>query len=227
LNTEVKKLSRVNGSFELEVSGEQPIKVDAVILAIPSFIAAQLLQDEAPKAAKRLDAIRYVSTGTISLAYRSEDVDLLKGFGLVIPRSEDRSINAVTLTSTKFDRRAPEDHVLLRVFFGGSRSPRMMDLDDTELTSVVRGELKTLLGIEAEPIFHRIYRWHRANPQYDVGHLDHVEEIEAALPEGLYVTGSPYRGVGLPDCVHQGQQTATRVLSEITQQEKEPAQITG
>jgi oxygen-dependent protoporphyrinogen oxidase len=102
-----------------------------------------------------------------------------------------------------------------------------MDLDDTELTSVVRGELKTLLGIEAEPIFHRIYRWHRANPQYDVGHLDHVEEIEAALPEGLYVTGSPYRGVGLPDCVHQGQQTATRVLSEITQQEKEPAQITG
>jgi oxygen-dependent protoporphyrinogen oxidase len=215
LNSEVKSLRRINGGFGLEVSGGSPIEADAVVLAIPSFIAAHLLQDEAPDTASRLGAIRYVSTGTISMAYRGEDIDLLKGFGLVIPRSEKRAINAVTLTSTKFDNRAPEGYVLIRVFFGGSRSPHMMDLEDKELVSVVRDELKVLLGIEAKPIFHRIYRWNRANPQYDVGHLEQVEEIESALPGGLYVTGSPYRGIGLPDCVHQGQQTAARILSEI------------
>jgi oxygen-dependent protoporphyrinogen oxidase len=223
LNTEVHGLRRVDGGFELEISGDSPIAADALVLAVPSFIAARLLQDETPAAARGLEAIRYVSTGTISLAYRSEDIDLLNGFGLVIPRSEDRAINAVTLTSTKFDHRAPAGHVLLRVFFGGSRSPHMMDRDDEELVAIVRDELRALLGIEAKPIFHRIYRWHRANPQYDVGHLQLIEQIEAALPGGLYVTGSPYRGIGLPDCVHQGQQTAARILSEIIQKQPETA----
>ena len=136
----------------------------------------------------------------------------LKGFGLVIPRSEDRSINAVTFSSIKFDHRAPNGEVLLRVFFGGSRSPQTMDLSDTQVLSVVRSELKALLDIDAKPIFHRIYRWHRANPQYDVGHLDQIASIEKNLPTGLYVTGSPYRGIGLPDCVHQGRQTASKIL---------------
>jgi len=223
LNSEVSSLRRFNGGFGLEVSGGSPIEADAVVLAIPSFIAAHLLQDEAPDTARRLGEIRYVSTGTISMAFRGEDIDLLKGFGLVIPRSEDRAINAVTLTSTKFDNRAPEGYVLIRVFFGGSRSPHMMDLEDKELVSVVRDELKVLLGIEAKSIFHRIYRWNRANPQYDVGHLEQIEEIESALPGGLYVTGSPYRGIGLPDCVHQGQQTAARILSEIASKVPETA----
>lgn len=99
----------------------------------------------------------------------------------------------------------------------------MMDLDDENVLSIVRGELKAILGIESDPVFHRIFRWHRANPQYDVGHLALVDDIEAALPAGLYVTGSPYRGIGLPDCVHQGQQTAARILAERLLPTSEPA----
>ena len=72
-----------------------------------------------------------------------------------------------------------------------------------------------LLGIAAEPLFHRIYRWRRSNPQYDVGHLERVAAIEAALPAGVYVTGSPYRGVGIPDCVKQGQETAAQMAERI------------
>jgi oxygen-dependent protoporphyrinogen oxidase len=103
----------------------------------------------------------------------------------------------------------------MRAFFGGSRSPQSMALDDDVLLTVVRKELKAILGIEAPPLFRRIYRWHRANPQYDVGHLDRVDAIDDALPDGIFVTGSPYRGVGMPDCVHQAQQTATRVVTQI------------
>jgi oxygen-dependent protoporphyrinogen oxidase len=170
-----------------------------------------------PQAAAGLDRIRYVSTGTISIAYRHQDVDLLDGFGLVIPRSEERLINAVTITSTKFDQRAPAGHVLLRAFFGGSRNPEMMDLDDDGLKTIVLNELQSLLGIDAQPLFCRVYHWRRANPQYDVGHLELVEAIEEALPTGVYVTGSPYRGIGIPDCVHQGQQTAERLVNELVE----------
>ena len=62
---------------------------------------------------------------------------------------------------------------------------------------------------------HRIYRWHKANPPYDVGHLERVDRLEAALPAGLYLTGSPYRGVGIPDCANQAQQTVKRLLEHV------------
>lgn len=215
LNSAVNELERRDDHYRLTLSDGNHLEADAVILAVPSYIAAQIIQPLAPDAAAGLENIRYVSTGTISLAFRRKDVDLLKGFGLVIPRSEQRLVNAVTLTSTKFDHRAPDDHVLLRVFFGGSRHPQMMDIEDNDLLAIVLGELKELLGIEARPVFHRIYRWQRANPQYDVGHLERVADIEEALPAGIHVTGSPYRGIGIPDCVHQGQQTANQVIKQL------------
>jgi oxygen-dependent protoporphyrinogen oxidase len=91
-----------------------------------------------------------------------------------------------------------------------------MQLDDEELLAVVRKELRSIMGVAKEPLFHRIYRWERANPQYDVEHLRRVEAVEAVLPQGVWVTGSPYRGVGLPDCVHQSQLTAIRVIDQLT-----------
>ena len=214
LETTVERVTRNDDGYTLALHDGGELAADAVILAVPAYVAARLVQDEAPEAARLLRRIRYVSTGTISLAFRAAEVNHpLDGFGLVIPRSERRPINALTWTSTKFDERAPEGYVLLRAFFGGSRNPQMMKAGDKELLTVVRSELKALLGIDARPIFHRIYRWHRANPQYDVGHLKRVRAIEAALPDHLYVTGSPYRGIGIPDCVHQAQQTVTDLIA--------------
>lgn len=204
--------------FNLKLNDGSTLAAGAVVLAVPAFVAAHLLADLAPEAAAALNEIRYVSTGTVSLGYRRVDVNHpLDGFGIVIPRSEQRRINAITWTSTKFDRRAPHGHALLRVFFGGSRTPDMMEVDDAELLRTVRRELREIMKLDAEPLFHRIYRWPRSNPQYDVGHLDRVAAIEAALPAGLYVTGSPYRGIGIPDCVHQGQETARKALERIRQ----------
>jgi oxygen-dependent protoporphyrinogen oxidase len=197
------------------------LEADAIVLAIPAFQSAELIHGLSAEAAQKLRAIRYVSTGTISMAFRQEELGRLKGFGLVIPRSQKRAINAVTFSSNKFNHRAPAGYGLLRVFFGGSRSPEMMDLDDSELTSVVERELRELLGIEATPLFQRIYRWHQANPQYDVGHLSHIDALEKELPGGIFVTGSPYRGIGIPDCIHQGQQAADKVLVHLAPDSQE------
>ena len=91
----------------------------------------------------------------------------------------------------------------------------MVDKSDADVVRIVRSELAALMDISSEPVFHLIYRWHNANPQYDKGHLSHIGAIEAALPTGLYVTGSPYRGIGIPDCVHQAQQTAGKVIGHL------------
>jgi oxygen-dependent protoporphyrinogen oxidase len=214
LKTGVEHIARCDeGGYRLSLDDGTQLDAAVVILTTPAYVAGALLRNIAPQAADQLRAIRYVSTGTLSLAFRRAEIaHPLDGFGLLIPRSEKRPINAITWTSTKFDHRAPADHVLLRVFFGGSRSREMMDRDDDTLLEIVRRETKALMGIEAAPMFHRIYRWHKANPQYDAGHLDRVSAIENNLPPGVYVTGSAYRGIGIPDCVHQAQQTIQQVL---------------
>ncbi len=202
--------------WRLHLSDGTELQSNVVILATPAFVAADLLADVAPAASKTLREIRYVSTGTISLAYKRDEIDHpLHGFGIVIPKSEKRRINAITWSSTKFDHRAPNGYVLLRVFFGGSRTPEMMAVPDEELIPIVRQELAEIMGVQAEPVLQRIYRWDLSNPQYDVGHLDHVEVIRQSLPDGLVVTGSPYGGVGVPDCVRQAKETAVSLIQSL------------
>jgi oxygen-dependent protoporphyrinogen oxidase len=216
LDTPVHSVSQTESGYALELDDET-LEAAAVIITVPAYIAAGLVKSLAPQTADLLDQIRYVSTGTISLAYRRDEFEHpLDGFGIVIPRSEKRHINAVTWTSTKFANRAPDDAVLIRVFYGGSRTPQMMEKDDEELEAIVREELVALMGVHAEPLFRRIYRWPRANPQYDVNHLQHVEAIEASLPSGIFVSGSPYRGIGLPDCVKQGEQVSKSAFQHVS-----------
>ena len=218
LNTRIERLARGSeGSYTLVTAAGETLRADAVILAVPAFAAQALTRDLAPDVASQLGGIRYVSTGTISLAFRMADIQRpLAGFGLVAPTSERRPVNAVTWSSLKFDHRAPEGFALLRVFFGGSRSPQSMELDDDALLATVRDQLREFMGIETAPLFHRIYRWQRSNAQYDVGHLERVAALVAALPPGLYLTGSPYRGVGLPDCIRQSQETAGKVITGLS-----------
>jgi oxygen-dependent protoporphyrinogen oxidase len=202
--------------YRLRLDDGETLDADALILTTPAFAAAELVAPFQPALAAALRQIRYVSTGTITLAYRSGDIgEPLDGFGLIIPQRERRRINAVTITSSKFERRAPSGYTLVRVFVGGSRSPDMVDLDDAALLALARAELRDILGIAAAPLWSRAYRWRHGNPQYDVGHLDHVAALEALLPPGLYLAGSAYRGVGIPDCVRQGQLAALGALAFV------------
>ncbi len=214
-NTEQTPITQLP-NYKLHLSDDTILTTNAIIMATPAFVAADLLADVALEASETLRQIRYVSTGTISLAYKRDEIEHpLNGFGIVIPKSEKRRINAITWSSTKFDYRAPDGHVLLRVFFGGSRTPEMMGVADEELLSVVQAELADIMGVQATPVFHRIYRWDRSNPQYDVGHLDRVAAIQEKLPDGLMVTGSPYGGVGVPDCVRQARETAVSLIQSL------------
>jgi oxygen-dependent protoporphyrinogen oxidase len=202
--------------YRVRLDDGELLEADALILTAPSFVAADLVAPFGPELAIGLRQIRYVTTATVSLAYPSSDIGKpLDGFGLVIPRSEQRRINAVTVTSSKFVHRAPEGYTLLRVFVGGSRNPRVAELDDITLLELVRDELRATIQIDSAPLWSRIYRWPHSNPQYDVGHLDRIDALEALCPEGLYLSGSAYRGVGIPDCVRQGQAAAEKAIVDL------------
>lgn len=207
-----------DGTYHLTLSDGARLEADAAVLATPAYVSAELLRDAAPEIAAKLDTIRYVSTATISLGYDASAFEHpLNGFGFVVPRSEPTRLLACTWTSTKFPQRAAPGTVLLRAFVGGPRREDLTMLDDGALVRLVREELETIMGVHAAPTVARVFRWHRANPQYEVGHLDRVSEIEALCPPGLYLTGSAYRGVGIPDCIRQGQDTASSAAQHLVE----------
>lgn len=228
LQTRLSRLEQTSdGQYRLFTENEDTFDANAILITTPAYTAADLLRPLNSDVADKLSAIRYLSSGTVSLAFRTTDISHpLDGFGLVIPKSEKRPINAITISCVKFSHRAPDGYTLLRVFFGGSRSPETMSYDDNKLLDIIYQELRSLLGIETVPIFHRIYRWHRANPQYDVNHLERIADIESHLPRGIYLTGSAFRGVGMPDCVYQSQQTATNIIEHLKQSSVLQAMVT-
>ena len=212
----VGSVRKADGGFEV-VAGDGVIETDAVVMATPAYVSADLVADFAPDLSLMLRGIRYVSTATVSLAYRKRDVEGqhdFEGFGFLSPKHEGRRITACTWVSTKLNFRAPDDGVLVRTFVGGTGREDLVDLDDETLVAQSREELEDLMGVTADPVFARIFRWKRGRPQFDVGHLDRVAEMEhlAGQVGGLYLTGSAYRGSAIPDCIVQAVDTVDRIL---------------
>ena len=210
--TEIRPLTQQG--YQLTTSGGETLNVDAVVLATPAFVTADLISRFVPNLSRALGTIRYVSTATVSLAFRQSELgDPLKGVGFISPKKENCKISACTMTSTKFANRAPDGQVLLRCFVGGPWHEEVLEHSDAEIIAGVRSELAALMGVQAEPVLARVYRWPKGNAQYDVGHLDRVKEMHKMCPRGLFLTGSAYEGIGIPDCVHQGQLAAEKVLA--------------
>ncbi len=216
----VASIERKNGIYDVRTADGATFQGRSVILATPAYVSGGLVSSLLPVLGESLAGIRYVSTATVSMGFRRSDAHrFVNGFGFVIPRREQRHISACTWTSTKFDHRSPSDAVLLRSFVGGPGREHLVQLSDEEITALVSQDLERIMGLRGQPDVVRIFRWHKANPQYDVGHLDRVKHIYdlCATQPGLFLTGSAFDGIGVPDCVRQGQQTATKALSYVMQ----------
>ena len=219
LGTAVQALELDGASWRVRCADGEAIEADAVVLAVPAHRAAELLRGVDPALAAELDAIRYASSAAVSLGFRGADVaGRLAGYGFVVPYSEGRDVIACTFSSRKYEHRAPEGHELLRAYVGGARRPDVVERSDEALVTGVRLELQDILGIDAEPVLVRVHRHERAMPQYDVGHLDRVADLEARarrLP-ALQLAGSAYRGVGIPDCIHSGELAVDDLVETLT-----------
>jgi protoporphyrinogen/coproporphyrinogen III oxidase len=217
---EVVAISRVGERWKLAIAGGDSIEADAVICAAPAFAASRILSALAPRAAELLGAISYASAATVNLTFRESDFARPpEAFGFVVPACEHRRIIAGSFSSFKFEGRAPAGAILARAFVGGVMQQSMMRLSDDEIVAAVRDEFRGLLGVDATPGFVEVRRWPDSMPQYEVGHLDRVAEIErivAPIP-AFAIAGAAYRGVGIPDCVRSGEQAADAIFATISQ----------
>ena len=206
--------SSENG-YELKLDGGERIQADGVVVAIPAFAAADLLAELDHELAAAHAEIPYSSTVVVSLAYRAEDIaHPLAGYGYVVPRAAGSEVLACSWTSSKWEGRAPKDFALIRVFAGRFGGRDVTSDSDGGLIALAREELR-LLDIDATPSLCCVHRWPRGMPQYVLGHPERLERIDAALADhhGLALAGAAYRGVGIPDCIHSGEEAA-RSLAE-------------
>jgi oxygen-dependent protoporphyrinogen oxidase len=204
-----------DGPFSVHMANGDTIDARAVVVATPAYVTSRLLRDRNPALAALCADIPYASAATVALAFRRDAIGHpLNGSGFVVPRVENTGILAGSWLSSKWPHRAPDDdHALLRTFVGGARDPKALEQSDAELVALSLRALQPLVGLRGDPLFTRVYRFDRGNAQHEVGHLQRLAAIEAALARhpGLFVTGSGFRGVGIPDCVADGRVTAKQV----------------
>src|SRR5271165_3060954 len=199
-------------------AGYQTDHFDAVIIATPGQAASFVLEAADANLSHELSEIKYSSSVTVTLGY-DEKVrrTLPPGFGFLVPRSEGHRMLAATFVHNKFPHRAPDNRALVRCFLGGARDEQVLQLSEDEILKIVRTELSEIIGLKAEPLFARVYKWKSAMAQYSVGHLERLQRIEFVrqkLP-GLALAGNGYNGIGVPDCVRSGTDAAARILAGL------------
>lgn len=216
LSARVMHLRRA-GLFTVDVESGS-ITARAVILSLPAYGAAALLREIDPGLADLCAAVPYASTATVAFGYRRGQIgDPLQGTGFVVPRVEDSPLLAGTWVTSKWPGRAPDGYALVRAFLGGGRDPNRLDQSDEDLVATARDALHELLRIDGEPVLTRLYRFPRQSPQHEVGHLERVAAIDrrAAALDGLFLAGSGFHAIGIPDCIGDGRDAAGRAAEYI------------
>lgn len=218
LDAKASTLRRTSTGWTVQTDREQHA-ARAVILAVPAYTAAHLLEAVDEEAARLCAEVPYASTASVTLAWPRGAIDHeLAGSGFVVARLPDAPrITACTWVSSKWSDRAPAGWALIRVFIGGAADPEAAKLPDDDLVSIAVRDLAPVLGIRTPPELTRVYRWHDAGAQHNVGQLDRVQRIEGRLvtTPGIVVAGSGFRSVGIPDCVADGRSAAAAAASHV------------
>ncbi|MBI2069615.1 MAG: protoporphyrinogen oxidase [Elusimicrobia bacterium] len=218
LGTQVKAVRREGGGYGVVLEDGRVIFADVVLAATPAFESARMIEELDRDLAAELSGIPYVSSATVTMIFKNDDFPRpARGFGFLVTRHEGKAILGATYCSNKFPGRAHPDYAAIRCFVGGEVAKELLRLDDQAVAERVLSDLRPLFEACGRPLMTKIYRWMSGNPVYAVGHEARLERIETRLRRqpGLFVAGAAYRGIGLPDCIAQGRQAASKILKII------------
>jgi oxygen-dependent protoporphyrinogen oxidase len=216
LGVEVISVGRGGGEWVVGTSvGEE--RFDAVLMAAPVHVARALI---APVDDRTAELMQMEASSAVVVGFGFDDAAKVRvppGFGFLVPPGSNSLLLACTFMDQKFDDRVPLGGRLLRAFFGGQAAERLMRCGNDETATIARMELARILGPLPEPRVTVVRRWPHSLPQYGVGHLERMAELDERVRrmDGLWLLGNGYRGVGLPDLIRDAR-TAAQTLAAYT-----------
>jgi protoporphyrinogen/coproporphyrinogen III oxidase len=217
LGSKVTGIDKKGGGYSLFFADGSSSDADTVVSASPAYAVSEMVKDLDKKLSGLVAEIPYPSLSVVCLGYRKEKIKMsVDAFGFLIPSRENRRILGTLYDSSIFPGRAPEGYVLLRSMVGGARASSLALEEDSRLIDMVKRELSDIMGIRSDPDFVRVYKHELAIPQYLVGHLERLRNIDLMLQRHkyLYLTGNAYRGIGVNDCIENSSELAKKIIEE-------------
>ncbi|MBO0961268.1 protoporphyrinogen oxidase [Neobacillus sp. MM2021_6] len=213
----VDKISKSNDHYEIYLNNSETIKADCIIAATPHKVTQSMFSDYS--FFDPFKSVPSTSVATVAIAFPVEAIkNDIDGTGFVVSRNGDYSITACTWTHKKWEHSTPKGKVLLRCYVGRAGDETIVDLSDDRIIKIVLDDLKKTMSITMDPDFAIVSRWKNAMPQYTVGHKQRLEtileQVKIDLP-GVFLAGASYGGVGVPDCIDQGEAAVKNVLEYL------------
>ncbi|SDI75364.1 protoporphyrinogen oxidase [Alteribacillus bidgolensis] len=192
---------------------------DRVILATPPHVNAKLFNDKETQ--HLFSSITSTSVATVAMAFEEEQIpEDFNGTGFVVSKKSDYTITACTWTHLKWEHTAPKGKALLRCYVGKPGGESIVEEDDESIIEVVLKDLNKVMNVNGRPEYYKITRWRNSMPQYEVDHAIQMDKIkntiQASYP-GVFVAGAAYEGVGLPDCINQGEDVIHQLLTSLNE----------
>ncbi|MBB6454694.1 oxygen-dependent protoporphyrinogen oxidase [Salirhabdus euzebyi] len=215
--TAVSHIEKKDDYYDLLLDSGQVVKARTVIMAAPHFVTQKLFsQYDFMKSFKEMPA---TSVANVAMAFDESDIERdIEGTGFVISRNSDHRITACTWTHKKWPHTTPKGKALLRCYVGRPNDQEVVQLSDDEIEEIVLKDLNKTMNIKAKPQFKVVTRWENAMPQYTVGHKDRLAEIKGQMNSylpGVFLAGSSFEGIGIPDCIDQGEEAVKLVLDYL------------
>lgn len=216
LGVEVSGIQKIQSQWNIKYAKDgsaNTLLVDELIIATPAYVAADLVNEFDDKLSALLNKIKYSPLSVVCLGFDLSKLNCdVNGFGYLFTQNNDNKFVLGTLwDSSIFINRAPDGKILFRSMLGGAINLDILNLTNEELINNTQNSLKQVLGITEQPEFSQVFNHKYAIPQYNVGHLDLVSQIEQHVIQnhmGLHLTGNAYRGIGINDCIENSHKLA-------------------
>lgn len=192
-------------------------KYDAVISTIPTHSLGSVrsnLQSLESGFEILKKKVKYAAVSIVVLGFHKSQVSHpLDGFGALVPTVESRKILGINFGSSNFPSYVKDPNtIFLTCYLGGRRQPEIPFKPAQEVVDISVRELRDVLGVTGQPTFSRVKTWYQGIPQYEPDHgevLCTIARLEKRAP-GLIFAGNYRDGVGLPDALMSGINSADR-----------------
>lgn len=213
------QIEKCENQYRITLANGRVVDADIVVLGTMHSTAQALLQDE--ELNEDFNQLFNSSLISVYLGFDIPDSELpADGTGFITANSDDVLCNACTWTSRKWEHTSGQQRLLVRLFYksSGTHYESLIKLSEEELLKVALKDIKSSLGITGQPVTYDVTKWHDVMPNYHIRHHQIVQSLEKKMANSypnVILAGCSYYGVGIPDCIANGEKTAGQILEQL------------